>query len=106
MVQILVEGEWAEEDLEMPRPCKRRRIRGNPNSNYFKPAGIRKIDLDESVLNLDEFEAIRLVDVEEIDQIKAADKMHVSQPTFSRILSSGRKKIADAIVNGSNRIFR
>jgi uncharacterized protein len=94
--------EWTEEDLEtkMPRPCKRRQIRGNPSSNYFKPAGVRKVDLDETVLNIDEFEAIRLVDVKEISQNEAAEKMHVSQPTFSRILNSGRKKIANAIVNG------
>lgn len=84
----------------MSRPCKRRRIGGNPNSTYFKPAGIRKIDLDESVLAADEFEAIRLIDLNEMPQEKAAEKMNVSQPTLSRILKNGRRKIADAIVNG------
>jgi len=84
----------------MPRPCKRRRVRGRPNSSYFKPAGIRIIDLEESELAIEEFEAIRLVDFKEIDQAKAALKMDISQPTLSRILKSGRKKIADAIVNG------
>jgi uncharacterized protein len=84
----------------MPRPCKRRRIRGNPNSPYFKPAGIRKIDLEESELEIPEFEAIRLVDLNEIPQEKASNQMEISQPTLSRILKSGRKKIADAIVNG------
>ncbi|MFC1710626.1 DUF134 domain-containing protein [Nanoarchaeota archaeon] len=84
----------------MPRPFKRRRIRGRPNSSYFKPAGIRKIDLEQTSLSLDEFEAIRLIDLEEIPQEQAANKMQVSQPTLSRILKSARKKIADAIVNG------
>ena len=84
----------------MPRPCKRRRIRGNPNASYFKPAGIRMNELEESSLDKDEFEAIRLVDLEEIPQEKAATQMQVSQPTLSRILKSGRKKIADSIVNG------
>lgn len=102
MVLALAEEEWAADEIEikMPRPCKRRRIRGRPNSSYFKPAGVRKIDLDETTLNLDEFEAIRLIDLGGTPQIEAAQKMNVSQPTLSRILVSARAKIADAIVNG------
>ncbi len=57
-------------------------------------------DLDEIILSLPEFEAIRLVDFEKISQSKAGEKMQISQSTFSRILSFGRKKIADAIING------
>ena len=73
---------------------------GKPNSFYFKPAGIRMIDLDESEISLPEFEAIRLIDFERISQIEAGKKMQVSQSTLSRILFSGRRKIADAIING------
>jgi len=58
------------------------------------------LDLEESLLSLSEFEAIRLIDFEEISQTEAGVKMQVSQSTLSRILSSGRKKIADAIING------
>lgn len=85
---------------EMPRPCIRRRVKGRPSSSYFKPAGIRMIELEESVLTMPEFEAIRLVDLEEISQGEAGESMRISQSTFSRVLKSGRKKIADAIVNG------
>ncbi len=84
----------------MPRPQKRRRVRGRPNSSYFKPAGIRMINLVETILSLPEFEAIRLIDFEGMPQTQAGLKMQVSQSTLSRILSSGRKKIADAIING------
>ncbi|MBU0958099.1 MAG: DUF134 domain-containing protein [Nanoarchaeota archaeon] len=84
----------------MVRPCRRRRIRGNPNSSYFKPAGIRKIDLEESTLEADEFEAIRLKDFLQLDQNECAEKMNVSQPTFHRILLNARKKLSDAVVNG------
>jgi len=73
---------------------------GKPNSSYFKPAGIRMFDLAEVVLSLPEFEAIRLIDFVGTPQTEAGSKMHVSQSTLSRILSSGRKKIADAIING------
>ncbi len=58
------------------------------------------IELEEVILELDEFEAIRLSDFEGLTQEKAAEKMKVSQPTFNRILSSARRKIADALVNG------
>jgi len=88
------------EEGKMPRPCKRRRVRGRPNSSYFKPAGIRMIELEESVLTMPEFEAIRLVDLKEIPQEKAGEQMQISQSTLSRVLKLGRKKIADAIVNG------
>ena len=84
----------------MVRPRLGRKIRGKPNSFYFKPVGIRMIDLKESVLEISEFEAVRLVDLNGAPQEEAGTKMQVSQSTLSRILKSGRMKIADAIVNG------
>ena len=86
--------------IKMVRPCRRRRVRGRPNSSYFKPSGIRMIDLEEPELSLPELEAIRLVDLNDVSQEDAGKKMQISQSTLSRILKSGRKKIADAIVNG------
>lgn len=73
---------------------------GKPGSSYFKPAGVRMINLVETVLSMPEFEAIRLVDLNEVSQIDAGTQMQISQSTLSRVLKSGRKKIADAIVNG------
>ena len=84
----------------MPRPYIRRRVRGRPNSSYFKPAGIRMIELEEIVLTLSEFEAIRLIDFNQISQGEAGEKMKISQSTLSRTLQSARKKLSDAIVNG------
>jgi len=85
---------------KMPRPCKKRRIRGNPNCNFFKPSGKRMIELEESKIDLSEFEAIRLKDFLGLSQEECADKMNISQSTFHRIILSARKKIADAIING------
>lgn len=84
----------------MPRPHKRRRIKGEPNSSYFKPSGIRRTELEESILAADEFEAIRLKDFLALEQKECAEKMNISQPTFHRLIISARKKVADAIVNG------
>ena len=84
----------------MVRPRIYRRIRFQPQVTYFKPAGVRMIDLEETILTLEEYEAIRLVDLEEIGQIKAGKQMKISQPTLSRLLKSARKKLSDAIING------
>lgn len=84
----------------MPRPCKQRRVRGNPISSYFKPNGIPKKDLEEVTLTNEEFEAIRLKDYEELDQIECAKQMEISQTTFHRIIIIARKKVSDAIING------
>lgn len=84
----------------MPRPRLCRRIGLMPDVNYFKPAGVRMRELEESILTVDEFEAVRLKDFLGIDQEEAAKKMNISQPTFHRLVVTARKKIADAIVNG------
>jgi predicted DNA-binding protein (UPF0251 family) len=51
-------------------------------------------------MTLDEFEAIRLSDLERLLQEKAAARMGVSRPTFGRILLAGRRKLAEALVLG------
>jgi uncharacterized protein len=84
----------------MPRPRRCRRIWFEPNVTYFKPAGVRMKDLEESILRVDEFEAVRLKDLEGLSEDNAAKKMNISQPTFNRLVTSARKKISDAIVKG------
>lgn len=83
----------------MPRPCRCRRIRCKPDTNYFKPRGIPLDALEEVNLALDELEAIRLADLKELYQEDAAKKMNVSRQTFGNIINSAHKKIADALLN-------
>lgn len=84
----------------MPRPKCHRHICGVPDKNYFKPRGIPVVELEEVVLNLDEFEAIRLADHEKLYQEEAAVKMNISRQTFGRILESAHRKIADVLISG------
>ena len=77
-----------------------RRVLEEPGTVYFKPAGIAMRDLKEVILTVEEYEALRLCDLEQLNQEKAAKKMKVSQSTFNRLISSARKKTVDAIVNG------
>lgn len=84
----------------MPRPKCRRNICGIPDKNYFKPRGIPTVELEEVVLTLDEFEAIRLADYEQMYQEEAAVLMNISRQTFGRIIEAAHKKIADVLLNG------
>jgi len=84
----------------MARPINCRRVGSMPESNYFKPRGIPLSALKEVVLTVDEFEAIRLGDLEGLYQEKAAERMKVSRQTFGRIIDSAHKKVAEALVKG------
>jgi len=81
------------------RPKKYRIVRVDPRISQFSPRG-KPGRPDEIDLAMDEFEAIRLADFMGLDQEKAAKSMHISQPTFSRILKRAHRAIADAIVLG------
>ena len=84
----------------MPRPIKWRRVSFIPGVTYFKPAGIPMRALAEVCLTMEEAEAIRLKDLEALEQEEGAVKMNVSRPTFQRILNSARQKVASALLNG------
>lgn len=84
----------------MPRPRLCRKINFNPNVTYFKPQGVPMRLLDMVELTLEEIEAIRLKNIENLDQNKASEKMNTSQSTFQRILASAYKKISVALIKG------
>jgi predicted DNA-binding protein (UPF0251 family) len=83
----------------MSRPVRCRRVCWRPDSNYFKPRGIPVRRLEEVNLELDEFEAIRLADLEGMYQEDAARKMNISRQTFGNIITAAHRKVADALVN-------
>lgn len=84
----------------MPRPRLCRKINFSPSVKYFKPQGIPLRELSEVELTLEELEALRLKNIEDLDQVEAAEKMKTSQSTFQRILTSAHKKITEALVEG------
>jgi uncharacterized protein len=81
------------------RPKKHRLVKDDPKIIQFSPRG-RPGRPDEAELAMEEFEAIRLIDCLGQDQKRAAQAMHISQQTFSRVLKKARKSMADALVNG------
>jgi len=81
------------------RPKKYRIVRLDPRISQFSPRG-KPGRPDETDLNMDEFEAIRLADFMGLSQIEASRSMNISQQTFSRILKKAHKKTADCLING------
>ena len=84
----------------MARPMKCRRVACDVAAVYFKPQGIPLCNLEEVELELDEVEALRLADLEELYQADAAQKMGVSRQTFGNIIARAHKKVASAILGG------
>lgn len=83
----------------MARPTKWRKIENIPTVPYFIPSEKDVDEIPKNILKLEELEAIRLKDLEKLEQSDCAEKMEVSRPTFQRILLSAREKIADSLVN-------
>ena len=84
----------------MPRPAKCRCVRAEPGTSLFKPSGVPLKEMNVLNLTLDEFEALRLADMEGRYHEDAAGRMKVSRQTFGNILSSARKKTAQCLAKG------
>lgn len=89
----------------MARPKKFRKVCTEPKTKLFVPSEISCCEVEDKeqdavVLNVEEFEVIRLIDQRDLDQIETAEKMEIARSTVQRIYKEARAKIADAIVNG------
>lgn len=84
----------------MVRPKKQRLVSFDPDVTYFKPRAVPLSQLQEVDLPIEELEAIRLKDLEGLEQKEVARRMGISQPTLHRLLLSARRKIAQALVEG------
>ena len=81
------------------RPKKPRWIKCNPGERCFSPQCKPEEKLEGVNLTIDEFEAIRLADLEGLTQVEVAKRIKVHRSTISRIIASAHRKIADAFVN-------
>ncbi|KUI99273.1 DUF134 domain-containing protein [Vibrio sp. MEBiC08052] len=75
-------------------------ICGKPADSCFKPNGIPMSQLEHLDLAADEFEALRLVDLQGMHQQDAAVEMGVSRQTLANLVKAARFKVADCLVNG------
>jgi len=84
--------------MARPRCC--RRVSGEPVCKIFKPAGVPTTLLEEVILSIDEFEAIRLADLEGFYHEKAGEMMNISRQTCGRVIEAARGKVAKVLVEG------
>ncbi|NLN40626.1 MAG: DUF134 domain-containing protein [Clostridiales bacterium] len=84
----------------MSRARKKRRVRFLPKIRYFVPYKVPENQVKENILKIEELEALRLRDIEGLDQESCAIKMNISRQTYQRVLAEARKKIVDSLVNG------
>ena len=87
----------------MPRPQKRRKICKEPAFAQFSPDSAP--EADAVVLTVDEFEVVRLVDLEKLTHEMCAERMEISRTTVTEIYESAREKIADCLVNGKRLVI-
>lgn len=84
----------------MGRPFCCRRVGESPAATVYKPSGAPARPLQEILLTLDEFESLRLADLQGLYHEAAGREMSVSRATFGRILETARRKVAEALVQG------
>lgn len=83
----------------LPRPIKLRKVCCLPENSKFGPLD-KSIDSDDYlIMEIDEYEAIRLIDLEGFSQEECAIQMNVSRATVQRIITEARKKLAESLVS-------
>lgn len=84
----------------MPRPRKWRKVCCLPESNRFGPLNAMINHEHFVVMTIDEYETIRLIDLEGFTQEGCADQMKIARTTVQRIYNDARRKLAESLVNG------
>lgn len=85
----------------LARPEKCRCICSMPAVTKFCPVQTDGQQKKPVVIRLDEYEVMRLLDVEQFTQEQCAQRMNIARTTVTRMYNDVRKKIAGAIVNGN-----
>jgi len=84
----------------VPRPRKWRNVCSLPEHNRFGPLGVGAGQREAITMTVDEYEAIRLIDMEGFNQEMCSKQMNVARTTVQGIYEVARRKIADCLVNG------
>jgi len=90
----------------MPRPRKQRFCQAYDGDPVFKPRSIPMTELTAEEMRLSELEAMRLCDLEGLDQQEAGELMGVSRGTVQRLLKTGRAKVVRTLVNNQALVIR
>ncbi|WP_418791854.1 DUF134 domain-containing protein [Phosphitispora sp. TUW77] len=85
----------------MPRPRKWKKVCCLPESNLYGP--LNEFDKDRNIIKMtvEEYETIRLIDLDGLMQEECAERMNVARATVQKIYNNARTKLADSLVNGN-----
>lgn len=84
----------------MPRLKRLRLLDDLPIIKGFRPIWMKANLRQAVIINLEEYEALRLIDYEKQIHEQAAVTMNISRPTVTRIYESARQKLSTALVEG------
>ena len=84
----------------MPRPRKWRKVCCLPETNRFGPLNVLDNGEHFVTMTVDEYETIRLIDLEGFTQEECSNQMNIARTTVQGIYNDARKKIAESLVNG------
>lgn len=84
----------------MPRPRKWRKVCCLPDSNRFGPLDSPADASSIIMMAVDEYETIRLIDLDGFTQEECAVQMNISRTTVQGMYNDARKKLAESLVNG------
>ena len=84
----------------MPRPRKWRKVCCLPESNLFGSLNASNLDSEIIIMTVEEYETIRLIDLEGFTQEECAEQMNIARTTVQRIYNDARKKLSESLVNG------
>lgn len=86
--------------VEMPRPKKSRKVCRLPARNRFGPVNAKAVKETNIIMTVDEYETIRLIDLENFTQEECARQMNIARTTVQAVYNAARRKLADSLVNG------
>lgn len=84
----------------MARPRKYRNVCGFPDNSRFGPLGMEEHENKFIIMPIDQYETVRLIDLEGLTQEECAVQMNIARTTVQRIYSEARKNLAEALVEG------
>ena len=84
----------------MPRPRKCKRVCCLPENNLYGPLNVNIANSEIILMTVDEYETIRLIDLEGLNQEECAARMNAARTTIQRIYYIARKKLAESLVHG------
>lgn len=84
----------------LSRPRKQKKVCNMPENSQFGPLSFPDNLKDPIFMTIDEFESIRLIDLENYSQEACAEQMRVARSTIQRTYNDAKKKIAISLVEG------